>query len=331
MFRANFPLSLNSFTFFEKSKNLLIFRLLFSITSTLFLTLAKINLLFTRSYEKHLGYPSQPRPASTITSLRPNVERLTPRRQLFSSPSFTSSTCFTPQLRLFQLLARIHPIMSAVHQVWAIRSEAPGAASAAAYFSTFMTDNSKALAQRLKHRDPELLDRLIEQYQFRLFRYLLHLTANRERAEDFFQETWLRVLERGHQYDGKWKFEAWLFAIARNLVLDWHRRKKPQSIDSLAGPEEDATFDVKDEHCESPLEQVLQAEQKSSVQQSLEKVPAIYREVLVLRFQEEMQLDEIAGVTGAPISTVKSRLLAARDKKDRCFALVFVAFCGERI
>ena len=68
VFRANFPLSLNSFTFFEKSKNLLIFRLLFSITSTLFLTLAKINLLFTSSYKKHLGYPSQPRPASTITS-----------------------------------------------------------------------------------------------------------------------------------------------------------------------------------------------------------------------------------------------------------------------
>ncbi len=196
--------------------------------------------------------------------------------------------------------------MSAYFPVWVSRSASP--ASAAVCFSTFMTDDAKALAQRLKRRDPELLDQLIEQYQFRLFRYLLHLTANRERAEDFFQETWLRVLERGHQYDGKWKFEAWLFATARNLVLDWHRRKKPQSIDSLAGPEEDASFDVKDDHSASPLEQVLHAEQKSGVQQSLEKVPAIYREVLVLRFQEEMQLDEIAGVTGAPISTVKSRL-----------------------
>jgi RNA polymerase sigma factor (sigma-70 family) len=112
--------------------------------------------------------------------------------------------------------------------------------------------------------------------------------------------TWLRVLERGHQYDGKWKFEAWLFAIARNLVLDWHRRKKPQSIDSLAGPEEDAVFDVKDERSESPLDQVLHSERRSGVQQSLDKVPAIYREVLVLRFQEEMRLDEIAGVTGVP-------------------------------
>src|SRR6266851_5619806 len=186
--------------------------------------------------------------------------------------------------------------MSATFSILAARSGAPGATAAALCFSTFMSDDAKALARGLQRRDPDLLDQLIEQYQLRLFRYLLHLTANRERAEDFFQETWLRVLERGHQYDGKWKFEAWLFAIARNLVLDWHRRKKPQSIDSLAG-----------------FEEVLHAEQKSGVQQSLEKVPAVYREVLVLRFQEEMQLDEIAGVTGAPISTVKSRLYRGLD------------------
>lgn len=201
--------------------------------------------------------------------------------------------------------------MNAIFQI----SVRPGTAgvSSAVCFSTFMRDDAKALARGLQRRDPELLDQLIEQYQFRLFRYLLHLTANRERAEDLFQETWLRVLERGHQYDGKWKFEAWLFAIARNLVLDWHRRKKPQSIDSLVGPEERAEFDVKDERGQSPLQHVLQAEQKSNVQQSLEKVPAVYREVLALRFQEEMQLEEIASITGAPLSTVKSRLYRGLD------------------
>ncbi len=179
-----------------------------------------------------------------------------------------------------------------------------------------MLDDAKALAQRLKRRDPELLDLLIEQYQFRLFRYLVHLTANRERAEDFFQETWLRVLERGHQYDGRWKFEAWLFAIARNLVLDWHRRKKPQSIDSLlsgGGDGEPKDLDVPDDRSESPLETLLQSEQRTVVEQSLRKIGAVYREVLVLRFQEEMQLDEIAVVTATPISTVKSRLYRGLD------------------
>ena len=176
-------------------------------------------------------------------------------------------------------------------------------------FSSLMTDDAKSIARGLKQRDPELLDLLIEQYQFRLFRYLLHLTGSRERAEDFFQETWVRVLERGSQYDGRWKFEAWLFTIARNLVLDWHRRKKPESFESLRGPEEDApAFDVRDEKSVTPLESYLNEEQREGVQASLTKIPVVYREVLVLRFQEEMRLEEIAGVLSAPVSTVKSRL-----------------------
>jgi RNA polymerase sigma-70 factor, ECF subfamily len=171
-----------------------------------------------------------------------------------------------------------------------------------------MGDETKAVARGLRQRDPELLDHLIEQYQYRLFRYLVHLTSNRELAEDFFQETWLRVLERGHQYDGKWKFEAWLFAIARNLVLDWHRRKRPQSLEQFSNPEEGAAFDLPDTHSASPLQEVLVGEELSGVQFSLAKLPAAYREVLLLRFQEEMQLEEIATVVNAPVSTVKSRL-----------------------
>jgi RNA polymerase sigma-70 factor (ECF subfamily) len=87
--------------------------------------------------------------------------------------------------------------------------------------------------------------------------------------------------------------------------------RKNRNIDSLTGPEQDAR--LREDNAPSPLEPGLRAEQKSGVRQSLEKVPAIYREVLVLRFQEEMQLDEIAGLTGAPISTVKSRLYRGLD------------------
>jgi len=178
------------------------------------------------------------------------------------------------------------------------------------FFSTMMEDDAKELARGLKRRDPDLLDRLIEQYQYRLFRYLVHLTGNRERAEDFFQETWVRVLERGHQYEGKWKFETWLFAIARNLVIDWQRRKKPASLDELMEPsrEDSAPFEPASAPEESPLAQAMQKQDESAVQASLKKLPVIYREVLLLRFQEEMQLEEIAAVTSIPLSTVKSRL-----------------------
>jgi RNA polymerase sigma-70 factor (ECF subfamily) len=170
-----------------------------------------------------------------------------------------------------------------------------------------MADDTKSLALGLRRRDPELLDALIEQYQYRLFRYLVYITGNRERAEDFFQETWIRVLERGHQYDGRSRFEAWLFSIARHLVIDWQRQKKVQSLDALTNPEEGAPMEFAGDD-PSPLHLFLAQESEATVQASLERLPAIYREVLLLRFQEELGLAEIATVLSAPISTVKSRL-----------------------
>jgi len=175
-------------------------------------------------------------------------------------------------------------------------------------FSALMSDDARTIARGLHRRDPDLLDRLIEQYQYRLFRYLAYITGSPDRAEDFFQETWIRVLERGHQYDGKSKFEAWLFAIARHLVIDWQRSKKAQSLDTLTDPEQDRPLQFPDENEPSPLQQVLSQEKEENVQSSLQKIPAIYREVLVLRFQEELQIEEMAGVLSIPVSTVKSRL-----------------------
>ena len=176
-------------------------------------------------------------------------------------------------------------------------------------FSPVMADDRKTLIQGLRQRDPELLDRLIEEYQHRLYRYLVYLTSDAARAEDFFQETWIRVLERGHQYDGRHKFEAWLFTIARNLVIDWQRQKKAISLDSMVDPEEEGRpIDLPDEKAESPLHVYLQGESEQRVQASLDRLPVPYREVLLLRFREEMQLDEIARIQSTPISTVKSRL-----------------------
>jgi len=177
------------------------------------------------------------------------------------------------------------------------------------YFSKMAIDDDlRSVAAGLQRRDPELIDRLIDQYQHRLFRYLVYLTANRERAEDFFQETWIRVLERGHQYDGRSRFDAWLFSIARHLVIDWQRQKKAQSLDSLVEPQLNALPELTDTETPSPLYLVLSHEESIAVQASLDRVPAIHREVLLLRFQEDMPLSDIAAVLGVPLATVKSRL-----------------------
>jgi RNA polymerase sigma-70 factor, ECF subfamily len=167
---------------------------------------------------------------------------------------------------------------------------------------------SAEIASGLKRQDPELLDHLIELYQHRLLRYLLFLTGKREVAEDLFQETWMRVLLRGTQYNGKARFDTWLFTIARNLVIDLSRKRTMASLDEMSeSREDDRPFEIAITG-PSPLEQFQSREDSAEVSEVLLKLEPNYREVLVLRFYEELSLEEIARMTRAPLSTVKSRL-----------------------
>jgi RNA polymerase sigma-70 factor, ECF subfamily len=175
------------------------------------------------------------------------------------------------------------------------------------YFVMGIESEASAIARGLRRRDPDLLDRLIEQYQHRLLRYLVYLSGNRELAEDLFQETWIRVLERGHQYDGRHEFSTWLYAVARNLTIDHFRKKRPVSLDGLTEDEAHVPLEPADTR-PSAWELVAQHEQAEQISAALVGIPAEYREAIVLRFQDGLALEEIATVTGAPLGTVKSRL-----------------------
>lgn len=164
------------------------------------------------------------------------------------------------------------------------------------------------VADGLKRHDPALLDDLIVQYQHRLLRYLLYLTGNRELAEDLFQETWMRVLVRGSQFNGNSRFDTWLFTIARNLVIDVRRRRQMSSLEELCeNNDDDRPFEVPSQE-KTPFDHLATLEHGELVAEALLQLEPLHREVLVLRFHEEMSLEEIARVTRAPLSTVKSRL-----------------------
>jgi RNA polymerase sigma-70 factor, ECF subfamily len=173
-----------------------------------------------------------------------------------------------------------------------------------------MEHDGATIARALRRRDPAILEHLIERYQHRLYRYLLYLTSRPETAEDLFQDTWIRVLERGSQYNGKTKFEAWLFAIARHLVIDLARRKRMASLDALSTTTEgeDRPFEIEDATQISAMAKLLSEEQGNRISSSLDRLDALYREVLVLRFHEDLKLEEIAEIIDVPLSTVKSRL-----------------------
>jgi RNA polymerase sigma-70 factor (ECF subfamily) len=168
-----------------------------------------------------------------------------------------------------------------------------------------------AIAAGLKRQAAGLIEELIVRYQHRLLRYLLYLTGNREQAEDLFQEVWMRVLVRGSQYNGQARFETWLFTIARNLLIDQRRKRTMSSLDELfeTGGDDDRpmAFEIADGE-PTPFDHFVNLEDRERIAAALLELDTLHREVLVLRFHEELSLDEIAKVTKAPLSTVKSRL-----------------------
>ena len=170
-----------------------------------------------------------------------------------------------------------------------------------------METEEAQIAQGLRRRDPDLLDALIEQYQHRLLRYLLHLTGNRALAEDLFQETWLRVLEKGHLYDGRNRFVTWLMSIAHNVAIDHLRKRQVGSLDEMRDTEEGVPFEPAFEG-PSPFDTAAANQEQQRFQDALSRVAPIFREVLVLRFQEQMKLEEIAKLIRIPLATVKTRL-----------------------
>jgi RNA polymerase sigma-70 factor (ECF subfamily) len=186
-----------------------------------------------------------------------------------------------------------------------------GASSMAVQVDEQVRQQNLAVAQGLKRQDAGLLDELIVKYQHRLMRYLLYLTGNREQAEDLFQDVWMRVMVRGAQFNGQARFETWLFTIARNMVIDQRRKRTASSLDELfeAGSDEDRpmSFEVADGE-PTPFDRVSTFEDRERIATALLDLDTLHREVLVLRFYEELSLEEIAKVTKSHLSTVKSRL-----------------------
>ena len=161
--------------------------------------------------------------------------------------------------------------------------------------------DTQRISRGLRQKDAALVGELVERYQYRLVRYLVYLTGRSDHVEDLAQETWLRVLARGNQYDQRARFEAWLFSIARNLAMDrWRRQRRegPVQRDGTEAPPDES----------SPFLKAAKGEDAARLAAALTQLEADYREALLLRFQEDLSLQEIAGIVGAPVSTVSSRI-----------------------
>ena len=170
--------------------------------------------------------------------------------------------------------------------------------------------SDEALMARVAMGESWALEALVHRYRHRVYGVLLRGVGRTAEADDLFQETWLRVITRIHRYDEDRPFEPWLFAVARNLALDHLRRTSPESLDepSETGGSRGARLGSEEP---GTLDRLLDRERQEVLVRTLALLPALYREALTLRFEEEMTFEEMAAVLSAPVSTVKSRVQRA--------------------
>ncbi|MBM7591308.1 RNA polymerase sigma factor SigW [Brevibacillus fulvus] len=173
----------------------------------------------------------------------------------------------------------------------------------------------KRLIERAKRGDREAFAELIEIYKDKIFQLAYRMVGNRQEAEDIAQETFLRVFANLHTYDDQYKFSTWIYRIATNLCIDRGRKKKPdfsldEEIEQGEGLDWYSRLSSKEQ---TPEEKVVTQELQETVQDALSQLAPKYRSIMILRYIEDLSLQEISDILKLPITTIKTRIHRGRE------------------
>ncbi|MHB9025077.1 MAG: RNA polymerase sigma factor [Armatimonadota bacterium] len=184
--------------------------------------------------------------------------------------------------------------------------------------------SDEALLTRIGRHDAEAFEVFFTRHRERVYRHLMRMVREADTAEDLIQEVFLRVWQRGEQWDGRGACTAWLLRIATNLALNQfrtlrRRREIPLEAPSAGFDEEDSPAPgwMVDAAAHGPDALCEQAEQQQALQRLVDTLPEEKRQVIRLVHEAEMDLHEVAAILGIPEGTVKSRLFYARKQLAR--------------
>jgi RNA polymerase sigma-70 factor (ECF subfamily) len=156
---------------------------------------------------------------------------------------------------------------------------------------------------------------IVLRYQRPVFGLIARVVRNPGRAEELAQDTFVKAFRALHTYDVQRKFSAWLLTIAHHVAIDEVRKGAlaTVSLDELSAPD-GPTIEFTDTKGASPAAVAERTALASALKMAIGKLRPEYREVVTLRYEQELEYDEIAEITGLPLGTVKSSLFRARKE-----------------
>lgn len=171
------------------------------------------------------------------------------------------------------------------------------------------------LAKLARGGDRAAFAELVELYKEKIYHLAYRMLQNRHEAEEIVQETFLRVFTNLDRYDEDQKFSTWIYRIGTNLCIDRLRKRKINySLDAEMGDGEgNDWYSTLPSREETPDQQLLLSETQSQIRQSIETLPEKYKAVVILRYLQDLSLQEISEVLSMPVTTIKTRLHRGRE------------------
>jgi RNA polymerase sigma-70 factor (ECF subfamily) len=183
------------------------------------------------------------------------------------------------------------------------------------------------LMQRLRQGQTEVFGTLVRRYERELYGYLRRYLGDESLAEDVFQNTFLQVHLKCKQYEVGRPVRPWLYTIATNQAIDALRRNQRHMNLRLEEPhspqsngETTELLHLVECRMDGPLETLTAGERREQIRASVEALPELLRQVLILAYYQGMKYREIAEILDIPVGTVKSRLHAALAKLQESWA-----------
>lgn len=158
---------------------------------------------------------------------------------------------------------------------------------------------------------------LFDRYRHPLYAAIVSRCGDEQDAGDIIQETYVKAYFNLPRYNADYTFGQWVYTIARNLFIDYARRKR--SAGSTVSIDGNTTGEMINPACDmpNPEERIISRQRSSLLDNLLEELPAHYRTVIQLRFIKEYSYEEIAEQLGMPIGTVKTQIHRARERLCR--------------
>lgn len=171
------------------------------------------------------------------------------------------------------------------------------------------------LARLALKGDQQAFAELVDLYQDKLYHMAYRMLNNRQEAEDVVQDTFLRVYKNLDRFDETLKFSTWIYRIATNLCIDRLRKRKPtysldaesQEYDGLDG------YSMIPSDNRTPESELILSDTQRIIHQAMESLPPKYKSVMMLRYIQDMSLQEVGDILDMPVTTIKTRVHRGRE------------------